>query len=521
MANKTLFRSLIGTLIPAAQARNHEGAPAYALTPRHALAQYAATGCLHGTFYAGAADQLRTVLALCDQVDAAFIARTARYCRERGHMKDMPALLCAVLSVRDRALLGQVFPAVIDTPRMLRTFVQIVRSGAVGRKSLGTLPKRLVRQWLASRSDEALFRATVGSAPSLADVVKMVHPKPASPERQALYAWMLGRVHDDAVLPAVVRDFEAYKRDRRQPLPEVPFEMLTALELGTAEWTAIARRASWQTTRMNLNTFARHGVFADPHTGPETAAVVAARLRNPEAIRQARVFPYQLMAAYASTTAAVPHEITEALQDAMEVAIENVPALSGTVYVCPDVSGSMRSPVTGQRGGGTSAVRCVDVAALVTAAILRKNPRAEVLPFEQRLVTVRLNARDSVLSNAERLARVGGGGTNCSAPLAELNRRRARGDLVVFVSDNQSWVDARHGRGTQLLQEWAIFQRRNPRARLVCIDVQPYGTTQACERADILNVGGFSDQVFALLTEFAAGRLGADHWTGVIDAIEL
>lgn len=31
MANKTLFKSLVGKLVPATNARNEEGAPAYAL----------------------------------------------------------------------------------------------------------------------------------------------------------------------------------------------------------------------------------------------------------------------------------------------------------------------------------------------------------------------------------------------------------------------------------------------------------------------------------------------------------
>ena len=44
-------------------------------------------------------------------------------------------------------------------------------------------------------------------------------------------------------------------------LPDVPFTMLSALPLSRTQWAAIAVRASWQTTRMNLNTFARHGVF--------------------------------------------------------------------------------------------------------------------------------------------------------------------------------------------------------------------------------------------------------------------
>ena len=70
----------------------------------------------------------------------------------------------------------------------------------------------------------------------------------------------------------------------------------------------------------------------------------------------------------------------------MELAIANVPAIDGQVYVCPDVSGSMQSPVTGHRKGATTAVRCVDVAALMAAAIVRRNPSAEVLPFDGTVV---------------------------------------------------------------------------------------------------------------------------------------
>ena len=152
MANKNIFKSIKGKLIPAADAVNDERAPAYAFTPKHALAQYAATGCLNSTFYANAQDQLTKVIELCREVDAEFIARTAIYTREQGFMKDMPALLCAVLSVKDRALLARVFRRVIDNGKMLRNFVQIMRSGAVGRKSLGTAPKRLVRDWFESHS---------------------------------------------------------------------------------------------------------------------------------------------------------------------------------------------------------------------------------------------------------------------------------------------------------------------------------------------------------------------------------
>jgi 60 kDa SS-A/Ro ribonucleoprotein len=71
------------------------------------------------------------------------------------------------------------------------------------------------------------------------------------------------------------------------------------------------------------------------------------------------------------------------------------------------------------------------------------------------------------------------------------------------------------------MNQWAAFKQRNPGAKLVCIDLQPYATTQAVERQDILNIGGFSDQVFDVIAAFAKSTLSTDHWVGVIDKVSL
>lgn len=517
MANTQLFQSVKGKLLPNADTVNFEGAPAYKLSPQHRLAQYAATGCLNATYYAGAEAQLETVLKLCKKVDPLFIAQTAVYCRERGYMKDMPALLTAVLAAQGAAELPRTFKRVINNGKMLRNFVQILRSGTTGRKSLGTRPKKLVQTWLNNASEKDLLSAAIGTAPSLADVVKMVHPKPAEAWREAFFAWLIGKAFNAEALPPVVKAFEAYKQDRTQALPDVPFQMLTALELTDTAWAQIARQGGWQMVRMNLNTFARHGVYQLPGM----TEAIAAKLRDAAAIAKAKVFPYQLMAAYKAATDEVPPAIRAALQDAMEIALSNVPGIDGKVVVCPDVSGSMSSPATGYRGSATSAVRCIDIAALVAAAMLRRNANTSVLPFENDVVRCDLNPRDSVMTNAQKLASIGGGGTNCSAPLARLNQQKAKADLVLFVSDNESWVDANRRGATATMQQWAVFKQRNPRAKLVCIDITPHGTTQAVEREDVLNVGGFSDDVFKIVAAFAAGALGAEHWVGEIQAIDI
>lgn len=74
---------------------------------------------------------------------------------------------------------------------------------------------------------------------------------------------------------------------------------------------------------MNLNTFARHGVFDNE----VMVKLIANRLANADAVKRARVFPYQLLMAFKAAGGDVPNLIQNAIQDAMEVATENIPAL--------------------------------------------------------------------------------------------------------------------------------------------------------------------------------------------------
>jgi 60 kDa SS-A/Ro ribonucleoprotein len=515
MANKSLFASAITKLLPSANAFNREAAPAYTYGPEALLAQLAATGTLSDNFYGSAQMQLSEVLEAARSVTPYFAAQAAVYARKTGTMKDMPALLAAWLTMTDPALAVRVFARVIDNGRMLRSFVQIVRSGQVGRRSLGTRPKRLVQQWLEKASMRDLMAAATGNDPSLKDILRMVHPKPADAARQAFYAWALERPYDVAALPTEIAAFEAWKRDTSGSLPSVPFEWLTSFALTAAQWGELAGRMGWQALRMNLNTLARNGAF----TVDGVTDFVAGRLSDADAVARARVLPYQLMMSLNAAGSGVPLKVQAALEEALEASLALVVPLAGSVVVAPDVSGSMASPVTGYRKGASSKVRCIDVAALVTAALLRGNREARVLPFENQVVDVTLDPYARVAANAQALVAIGGGGTNVSAPLARLNAERAKVDLVVIVSDNQSWVDATRGGATQTMREWDQLTRRNRGAKLVCIDLQPYGTTQASGRPEVMNVGGFSDAVFDTIARFVRGE--TRDWVELVKQTEV
>lgn len=199
----------------------------------------------------------------------------------------------------------------------------------------------------------------------------------------------------------------------------------------------------------------------------EMARLVAARLRDSEAQRKAGVMPYQMLAACLSLSWKAPSEVKVALDEALEASLGHVPGLPGRVAVCIDASGSMHSPLTGQREGATTKIRCIDVAALYACAVARKNPSTLIVPFDDKCHDFQLVPGEGVFEASRRLAKVGGGGTDCSMPLDMLVSRASRGsgvDTVVFLSDNQSWMDTRLLCQMQSPVQWALEHQQRAEA---------------------------------------------------------
>lgn len=513
MANKALFTSggRSKHAVPATNTVNRAGGVAYTLSDKEALAQYAAT-CMFGQmYYASGSEQLDEVLVLANKVDVEFLAKIAIYSRKNALLKDVPALLVAVLATRDTNLFKQVFPKVIDNARMVRNFVQIMRSGKVGRKSLGSASKRAVQAWFAKQTDDQIFRGSVGNDPSMGDVLKLVHPKPETKAREALYAYIMGKEYDAAQLPKLVQEFESFKKNPSSfdVTPDVPFQMLTSLGLTTKHWTGIAKNAGWQMLRMNLNTFERHGVFGDH----KVLDAVAARLSDAAEIAKARQYPYQIYTALqAAGTKNI--ELNLALQTALDHSMSNVPKLSGNTVICLDNSGSMHALVSGK---GTTT--CLQAGALFATALLRANPTAKFVIFNDKAQWVSLNPRDSVYTNIKKILGIRSGGTAISAPFALSGFDWA--DNVIIISDNESWVDSTgKGRPTALMSKWTAHRSKKKDAKMILMDLAPNAHSQAAnDRKDILKVGGFSDSVFDVVGHFLNNQNQGSAWVEKIESM--
>jgi len=547
LANKSLFQG-VANPEKVATTTNLAGGQAYRLSDEAALAQVVLTGMLTNTYYVSAKAQLDQVKTLAKKVGPEFLAQVAVYARENGFMKDMPALLMAILSTHNGTqprLFANAFDRTLDNGKMIKNFVQIIRSNQVGRKSLGSLPKRLISDFLNERPVDRLLWDSIGGDVDMADLIQLTHPTPSTVTRAEVFKYLAGKkafTEEELItlnvagksledisktkekyipraLPESYQKYIAWLADPTQDLPKVPFQMLTSQTLTKEQWNSLALNASWQEIRQSLDTFTRHEVFANL----ETVQVLAEKLRDPALIAKAKVFPYQLLVTYMECAATIPAPIRDALHDALEIATSNIPDYGVDVVVCPDASGSMTWPASVV--GNSKVVKAVHVAALVSASILRRNPTARVIPFGTDVIDLqRLNViidpKDTIMTNATKLGGLNGGGTRVAAPLRKLNAELSQCKLVVIISDNESWVRGEHtGNHTETMVEWDKFKARVPDAKLVLIDTCPGTSTQAKSRNDVLNVAGFNDNVFNIINKFVANQLDPGHLVAEIKKV--
>lgn len=515
MANKILFREHgIAKRVKPTDTINEAGGVAYSFTTQHALAQYCVTGTFSNTFYASAEEQLGKIIGLLEECNPPFIAKMAVYAHCVAKMKDTPCYALAWLTANGHVNLLQrwvilngrtdsVFNHVMSNGKMLSNYVNMIRSGSLGRKSLGYAPKRLIQNWLNTKDPYKLWRTSIGVAnPSIADIIKMVHPRPFTPIQENMYGYLIGRDFQLGFLPEDVRKFEYLKNGIETEIPSVDFRALTNCKLTKEQWKQVARQMPFTALRMNLNHLGRHGIFDDDGLVTD----LANKLSDPDEIKKANVFPYQLLTAYQNTRE-IPMKLSLALQDALEIATENVPQFSGKTAVLVDVSGSMGSSITGSRPGSTSVTRCVEVAALVAACVLRNNENTVVVQFDTSARELRLNPRDSVMTNAKSIV-CNGGGTNISCGLQYIHDHHRDITNIIIVSDNESWMSNRtyqlyYNRGTSSSTIFEQIRARNPKAKLVNIDLQAYASTQVPDaKQSVLNIGGASDSIFSVIANF-------------------
>jgi 60 kDa SS-A/Ro ribonucleoprotein len=512
---------------------NHECAPAYHRSLREQVLQVLMTGMLSDTFYASGAKlgaEATNVLLKARTECPDFLAKALVYARNDGFMKSVPVLGLAVLSGgrgRTRSLFESVFPQVVRTPDDLRSFVVLCKSGTIpGRKGLGGVARQAVREWLQNLSEYHALK--YGSAASreitLRDILRLTHPSPSSAALSERFGWLIRGSEQSLELNSQIKAFEALKQATSEEevvalvrQGRLPYEVVVpaAKQMTPAIWEQLFHLAPYMNLLRNLVTFTRHGVFQS------SANVEAAvkRLTNPEAVKHSKVLPFRFYDAWKRYVQTDGNEgaIADALRAALELSFCNMPSLGNrTVAIGPDTSGSMSWTPISER----SSTQCIDIAGIFTGALMRRvEDRAIPLPFDTRVHTdLGLSARDDILVTADRISKIGGGGTAVGAPVQHLLDRKIKVDAFVGITDNVDWAYGHQGYGYEcrgsFLDLWRSYRREvAPEARAYLVTVAPYLEAVAPSgEKGVRFIYGWSDRVLNYIThdlESGSGQVQA------------
>ena len=487
---------------PAPDILNHAHAPAYKPYDSEALAELLFLGTLGHTCYATGEHWAQETVVLCQNMaekDPLFLAQAAVMARTEGYVRSAPLVaLMVLLSSRPRAqeLGRRIFDRIVRTGDDLRNLVGLAQSGQF-RSGYGGIVRRLVATWLNTHLDayQAIKYAATSDRLSLKNILRLTHPAPSSQQQDAIFRWLVTGKINPTQTPEPIIALESLSHGEIDPLLAItsynlPFEaVMPRVSHGdSAVWTALLQHAPYMFLLRSLRAMGQAKVWDNPANVEEAIRI----LTNPRRIAKAMQFPFRYYIAAQSLYDQVPQALTNAIYEALEISLANVPDFGPIqIAVACDVSGSMSGTMINRH---TSAAT---IAALFTAAIWKTKPDAAILPFGTDVLPVAGNGRDSLVTLAQLIGQLQGGGTDLSAPLRKLYQSRKAVDLFIGLTDSEDWSASGgwYYRGN-FPEAWHNYKQFAPEARAVLIQLAPSGTRVVSpQEEDVHYVYGWSDRV--------------------------
>lgn len=438
---------------------NFEGGRAFTQTAKLELVSILLTTFLEDEFYRTEKQTTARIRELIAKVaDSRFVAKAALYARNTYGMRSVSHLVAAELakSVKGerwtKSFYAQVVRRPDDVMETLGYYLAVYGRPVPNslKKGLGAALGRFDEHQLAKyRREHGAFK--------LVDAVNLVRPK-ATPA--------LSKLVNDELAPAQTWETK----------------LTQAGEAETAEQVATAKSQAWaelvRERKLGYLALLRN-VRNILTQAPELLDELCTQLAEEQAVRRSLVFPFQFLSAVEVLKQGnLPgaNRVMDAVNQAIDYSLANVPKFEGSTLIALDSSGSMT--------GRPQAIGSLFAATLVKASY------AELMLFSDNARYISLNRRDTTLTAAQSIPFISGG-TNFNAIFQYANRAY---DRIIILSDMQGWIG-----GGAPVASFAEYQKRYAAApRIYSFDLKGYGTLQFPQER-VYCLSGWSDRVFEIM----------------------
>lgn len=472
--------------------------------------------------------EFENVVATCSKLDPVKTADLIAEVSDKGLALRVDSCLFAlvVLSLHAPTEFYRVATKVVRTLSHLHSFVDYCKPY----RGTGGVIGKFGKRWFAEKDTKYLtyqflkFNQRKGF--TFRDQLRIFKPNPGDDEsKNRLFSYATGKSerYGDSVLDLVqgypsleqIGWLEWLKTD---PTPEntikavsvgkLTHEMVAPLGgMNGKVWAELFKTMPIHALIRNLGNLSSHGVFDDKNN----LLLLSTKLENKEALRKARVHPYQLLLAnrvYAqggrsystksNKTWTVNQFVNNILDSSLELSFSTQEPTNQTFFFGIDVSGSMTS-----RFGQDRLICCSEVAALMALVQARKEKFNYIYGFNRTLVDLGISSRDTFNTACQKVCSRTFGSTNAGSVYQYAIKRKLNVDTFCFYTDAESYGGQQ---SFQLLNEYR--KRVNPNARAVYVTLTPRNGSLADPKdAGSLSIGGFDPQAPSIISSFSLGLI--------------
>jgi len=450
---------------------NKAGGEAYVQSAKMRLVSLLLTSFAKKQYYRSGKETFDELAVLLSKVDAEFAAKAAVYARRTFGMRSITHVLAGELA---RYTSGKVwakdfYAAIIKRPDdMLEIAAYYFNNG--GKNLPNAMKKGFAKAFDQFDGYQLAKYRGENKQVKLVDLVNIVHPIPTKRNAKALSELVKG----------TLRNTETWESKLTQAGKSAKSDQEKATNK-TEAWAdlILTNKIGYFALLRNLRNIIEQA--------PGLIDSVCDLITRRNSIKRSLVLPFRYLSAIDALkeSGKTNRKIHKALNEALEIALDNVPVFEGKTLIALDDSGSMT-------GWSQNKSQSPIAIGSIFAAILYKTNDADLMTFSNSAKYNKFHYGDAVASISERLIKSAtSGGTNFHAIFEKANKPY---DRVIILSDMQAWVG--HYSPKRAFEQYQ--NKFGVRPHIYSFDLNGQGSLQFPENK-VYALAGFSDKVFDLM----------------------
>lgn len=537
--------------------RNFMGEMAFKMEDKEELISTVMTTFLQGEYYEKESTKIARIQELLKKVDPLFAAKLAIYARNEGNLRSVTHFVAAEIAKYvsgtdwGKRFYNRIVVRPDDMSEIVSAYAHI---NGMSQKDISKIPnamkggfKTALERLDAYQLDKYKMK---NREVSLIDLIRLFHPKGNQKNAEAFKRLVNGEslegLYETKILEKeMTKAGQLTKNTTEDEKKEAKHEAISDV-LGNVKGMPI----------MNLIRNLRNIILY----APDKVEDACAQLRIKDKILKSRLLPFRFATAYAevekmtwgnpNADTAIAFEsdkakneltqaqfnslkrsVLDALEDAIQYSVGNIPELEGNVAILVDHSGSCRGDA-----GGSSVVSAFSktstamIGNLFGSMMAYRQKNVYIGLFGDKLIDVPMDRNMKMLDfnkkSFDEGARCGlGTETGIYDFMRKCVDEKKKVDNVVVFSDCQigsgergftPWYGSKlSDRGGHFHELFKEFKKLNPMCNWIVVNLRQSGGTSVFDKSmRILNIAGWSDKIFDVIKSNCKG------WDAIIKEIE-